>query len=39
MNALYFFLGSDQVPLRYSAHPAEESISKLEIDAASGRAL
>ena len=32
MNALYFFLGSDQVPLRYSVHPAKESIPKLEID-------
>ena len=39
MNALYFFLGSDQVPLRYSAHPAKESISKLEIDSSAGWAL
>ena len=34
-----FFSGSDHVPLRYSAATAEESISKLEIDASSGRAL
>ena len=39
MNAVYFFLGSDQVPLRYSAHPAKESISKLEIDSFVGWTL